>query len=239
MSLKVLVIQHVAIEGLGLLGEVFRQQGFEVDVHLMEDPQTFLPPSVRPYSALVILGGPMGAYEEDCYPYLFQVERLIREAYCEGRPTLGICLGGQLIARAFGAWVGPNMVKEIGWYRVQLTEEGKASPLFAGLPESFFIFQWHGDTFDLPERAVLLAFSDSCRNQAFVYGDRIFALQFHLEVTEAMVALWSKAYLGELLGFGGASFPEKLREETERRFIEDEAIRRRFLENICRVIAGR
>ncbi|WP_017873959.1 glutamine amidotransferase-related protein [Candidatus Caldatribacterium saccharofermentans] len=236
--MRILVIQHVAIEDLGLLGAAFQQRGFEVDIRLMEDPQVFLSPSVKPYGALVILGGPMGAYEEDRYPYLFQVERLIREAYHAGLPTLGVCLGGQLIARAFGAWVGPSMVKEIGWYRIRLTEEGKSSPLFAGLPDDFFVFQWHGDTFALPKGAVLLASGDSCRNQAFVYGERIFALQFHLEVTEAMVALWSEVYREELLRFGGAAFPERLREETKRRFEEDRDIRRRFLENLCWVIAG-
>lgn len=236
--MRVLIVQHVACEGPGLLADALFEDGWESDVRRMDAPGAALPDGIRGYDAFIILGGPMGAYEEETYPYLGRVQELIREAVAGRVPTVGICLGGQLIARAFGAEVKPNPAKEIGWYPVRLTPEGEAAPLFAGLPREFWVFQWHGDTFALPEGAVLLARGETCANQAFVYRGCAWALQFHLEVTPEMVANWARIYADELAEFQGAGAAEALVRETARRWEAERRQRERFLDNLRRVLRG-
>ncbi|MEW6770834.1 MAG: type 1 glutamine amidotransferase [Bacillota bacterium] len=236
--MRVLIVQHVACEGPGLLADVLFQDGWELDLRCMDAPEAILPEKLEGYNALVILGGPMGAYEEENYPYLRRVQELIREAVAGRVPTVGICLGGQLIARAFGAEVKPNPVKEIGWYPVRLTAAGRQAALFAGLPPEFPVFQWHGDTFALPEGAVLLAAGETCANQAFVYGNCAWALQFHLEVTPEVIGRWAAVYTKELVSFGGPDVPRLLAEGTARRWNAERPQRDRFLSNLCGVLAG-
>jgi GMP synthase-like glutamine amidotransferase len=231
-------VQHVACEGPGLLADVLFQDGWELDLRCMDAPGAILPEKLEGYNALVILGGPMGAYEEEAYPYLYRVQQLIREAAGKRVPTVGICLGGQLIARALGAEVKPNPVKEIGWYPVRLTAAGRQAALFAGLPPEFPVFQWHGDTFALPEGAVLLAEGETCANQAFVYGGCVWALQFHLEVTPEMVANWAAIYAAELAAFAGPEAPAVLARETARIWEENRPQREVFLANLCLILAG-
>lgn len=233
---RILVVQHVALEGGGLLSEVLRERGWELDLRVMELQGVELPRSLREYHTLLVLGGPMGAYEEERYPYLFAVEDLIREGVERSLPVLGICLGGQLIARTFQAEVRPNRVKEIGWYPVFLTPDGRKNPLFSGLPDSFSVFQWHGDTFELPEGALLLAQGESCQNQAFLYRECALALQFHPEITREMVRSWTLAYAQELIDFGGPEAPRKLEEDTERMWQGSRELRERLLENLCRFL---
>jgi GMP synthase-like glutamine amidotransferase len=129
-----MIIQHVACEGPGLLGDKLRNDGWETDIRCMDIPGTSLPVHLDSYQALLILGGPMGAYEENIYPYLYQVEELIREAAAKNIPTAGICLGAQLIARALGAEVFPNPQKEIGWSGININEEGKSTRCFITCP---------------------------------------------------------------------------------------------------------
>ncbi len=203
--MKALVVQNIGIEGLGRVEEWLGAAGWTFDIRAMHDGDT-LPDTLEGYGGLIILGGPMGAYEKDRYPYFQTVENLIREAAGWGLPALGICLGSQLIAQALGGSVFPNRVKEIGPSNVYLTDAAGEDPLFAGLGgEELAVFQWHGDTFTLPDGAVLLATSTDCQNQAFRYGERVYGLQFHVEVDEAMVASWAEAYREELFGFNGAS----------------------------------
>lgn len=230
---KVLVIQHVTLEGPGLLSRLLQQRGWELDLRVMELPGTELPRSLKEYHALLVLGGPMGAYEEKQYPYLLRVEELIYEGVEKAIPVLGICLGGQLIARVLKAVVKPNVVKELGWYLLSLTTQGKVSLPFAGLPDSFYVFQWHGDTFELPQEAVLLAVGETCRNQAFLYRGCALAIQFHPEVTPSMIASWAKAYAKELLEFGGHGILAQLEEETRKQWQEGRGIRKLLLENLC------
>lgn len=237
--MRVLIVQHVSAEGPGLLQEVFSRQGWEPDLRCMDTPGTTLPVSLDGYHAYVILGGPMGAYEEDVYPYLYQVQRLIRQAVSAKIPTLGVCLGGQLIARALGAHVGPNRVREIGWYPVSLTEAGKGDPLFTGLPPEFLVFQWHQDTFDLPKGARLLARGESCLHQGFVYGDCAWALQFHLEVTPDMVTHWAEIYAAELVDFAGPTAVEDLVRETHGQWEKMRIFREQFFKNIEMVLRGK
>lgn len=242
--MRALVVQHVACEGPGLLRDVLEQKGWRLDIRCMDQPGAALPESLGNYDAFVILGGPMGAYEEEIYPYLLQVQELIREAVSIRLPMLGICLGGQLIARALGARVGPNPVKEIGWYPVRLTPAGRLAPLFTGMPLEFSVFQWHGDTFALPDGAFLLAEGETCTNQAFVYGAHIgggyaWGLQFHLEVTPAMIEDWAKLYADELADFGGAGAAEALLENTQALWERIRPLQERFLENVETILRGK
>ncbi|MCE5310991.1 MAG: gamma-glutamyl-gamma-aminobutyrate hydrolase family protein [Acidobacteriales bacterium] len=185
--MSVLAFRHVPYEHLGLIAPVLEAAGLRyeyVDLPLDLDRRVDLDSA----SGLVFMGGPMSV--NDDLPYLRKEVTIIREAEGRGLPILGVCLGAQLIAKAFGASVYRNEVKEIGWYPVYWTAEAAEDSLLAGLPSPATVFHWHGETFDLPSDAIPLAYSDSCRNQAFRYGDCIYGLQFHLEVTPAMIGGW-------------------------------------------------
>ena len=184
---KVLAFRHVPFEGAGRIADALDARGIALDyADLYAAGAT--PPDLRPYSGLIFLGGPMSV--NDPLPYLEWERRAIREAIGRAQPVLGICLGSQLIAKALGARVYRNAQKEIGWFDLHLTPQAQDDPLFAGLPVVHTVFHWHGETFDLPLGAVLLASSERCRNQAFRVGDRTYGLQYHLEVTPAMIGCW-------------------------------------------------
>jgi GMP synthase-like glutamine amidotransferase len=183
---KVLVLQHVPYEGHGYVADYMREHRIDFDVVRLWEPYAL--PDVSRYSALIIMGGPMAVYEE--FPSKNDEVALIKAAIGT-IPMLGICLGSQLIAHALGARVYPNEndakpAKEIGYSTVQLTSEGVASRLFKGFDSNVRVLQWHGDAFDLPTGASLLATSPLCRNQAFAYKDA-YGLLFHLELTPEMV----------------------------------------------------
>jgi GMP synthase (glutamine-hydrolysing) len=136
------------------------------------------------------MGGPMGVYEGEKHAFLPREIDFIEKAVSRGVPTLGVCLGAQLLARALGSPVYPHRFREIGWYPLRLTPEGRKDPAFRRWPPRARVFQWHGDTFDLPQGAALLARSPLCENQAFRHGRTAYGLQFHLEVTPAMIGEW-------------------------------------------------
>ncbi|MFV0528059.1 MAG: type 1 glutamine amidotransferase [Lachnospiraceae bacterium] len=145
-------------------------------------------PQAKEFDWLVVMGGPMNIYEEDAYPWLKPEKALIREAIEAGKVVLGLCLGAQLIADVLGGKVTKNPVQEIGWYPVRLLDSAFATGMFTAFPAEPLVFQWHGDTFSLlPPEVVKLAKSDACSNQAFSYQDRVFAFQFHLENTAAII----------------------------------------------------
>jgi len=240
---QALVVQHVACEGPGLLQDVLVGKGWGLDIRCMDQPGANLPESVGNHDAFVILGGPMGAYEEESYPYLLRVQELIREAVALRLPALGICLGGQLIARALGAKVEPNPVKEIGWYKVRLTSAGRLVPLFTGMPPELLVFQWHGDTFALHKGAFLLATGDSCFNQAFVYGAHAYggyawALQFHPEISPEMIEEWVKFNADELADFGGPGAADRILQETRLRWEKIRPFQELLLNNVEEVLRG-
>jgi GMP synthase (glutamine-hydrolysing) len=161
----------------------------------------------------VVLGGPIGAHQELAYPFLGRELALLERRLAAARPTLGICLGAQLIARALGAWVYPAPEKEIGWGEVQLTEAGRNGPLrhFAGVP----VLHWHGDTFDLPDEAGLLASTEICPNQAFSFGRHALACQFHPEISDLGFERWLVGHAVEIAAAPGTS-PAALRRDMER-----------------------
>ncbi len=212
---KVLVFQHVAHEILGTLDPHLRDAGFRIRyVNFGRDPAAR--PHLDGYDGLVVLGGPMNVGQVDDYPHLATEIELIDEAIDRGLPVLGVCLGAQLIATALGARVYPNDEKEIGWYPIELTEEGTTDPLLGHLEAREQIFQWHGDTFEIPEGAAHLAISPACRNQAFRYGTNVYGLQFHMEVDEPLIERWLAvpSHLQEIAALDGKIQPDTIRHET-------------------------
>lgn len=147
-------------------------------------------PEIGSISALIVLGGAMGANDDHKHPFLADLKQLIRAVVAARIPYLGICLGGQLLAAALGSQVVSNRWEELGTLPVQLTEAGRHDRLFSAVAEQFSTFQWHHDSFDLPHGAVLLASSPACPHQAFRFGATAWGLQFHPEVTEQIIRDW-------------------------------------------------
>lgn len=160
--MTVAIIKHIDIEGPGTIGDFLNDDGISYDVIDVFNGEP-LPNSLSDTSAVIILGGPMNVYEEDKYLFLKQEDEFLKEVIEKGLPALGFCLGAQLIAKAKGALVKKNPQKEIGWFKVSVTGEGSSDPLFQGFQGEFDVFQWHGDTFNIPEGAVRLAESDFVR----------------------------------------------------------------------------
>ena len=185
--MRVLAFRHVPFEGLGRIAPVLEARGIACDCADLYRDTADLPDPAN-YDGLIFMGGPMSV--NDRLPYLAEEMRSIEQAARRRQPVLGVCLGSQLIAKAMGARVYRNAVKEIGWFEVEFTAGAADDALFAGSQPRELIFHWHGETFDLPSGAVHLASSDRCRHQAFRCGESIYGLQFHLEVTPAMIADW-------------------------------------------------
>lgn len=181
--MKLHYLQHVPFEGLGIIKEWAVSQSAKISVSQLfnNDPV----PSLDSFDWLIVMGGPMGIYDHDEYPWLVEEKQLIKAAIDAGKTVIGICLGAQLIADVLGTKVYPGPQKEIGWFPIQ-----RATDAPEIIPEELVAFHWHGDTFDLPEGAIHLASSAACRNQGFIYNKRVIGLQFHLETTpESMEAL--------------------------------------------------
>jgi GMP synthase (glutamine-hydrolysing) len=162
-----------------------------------------------------VLGGPIGAYEADLYPFLATELRILEARLRAGRPTLGICLGAQVMAAALGARDYPLPRKEIGWAPVTLTAEGRASML-RHVDGDVPVLHWHGDTFDLPEGATLLASTETCPHQAFQWGPSALGLQFHLEVVASEIERWLIGHACELATLRPGVTISSLRAETQR-----------------------
>lgn len=182
--MRIRCLQHVSFEGPGAIGDWALARGHELTIAEAWHVPT---PGLESFDALIVMGGPMGVHDEMELPWLRDEKALIRSAMDAGRMVVGICLGAQWMADVLGTRVYRNAHREIGWLPVDLTEAARATGLFHGLPDRPVVFQWHGDTFDLPADAIHLASSEGCRNQAFLAGRRALALQFHFESTAAGV----------------------------------------------------
>ena len=174
--------QHVPFEGLGSIEPWAIDMAHEITSTRLFAGDPF--PNLDDIDMLIVMGGPMGIYDEDKYPWLFKEKKYIDEAIVNGKIVLGICLGAQLVADVLGAKVYPNTHKEIGWFPIQKTLDTAETRIADFLPEQIEAFHWHGDTFDIPLGAVHIAKSAACENQGFIYDDQVIALQFHLETLE-------------------------------------------------------
>jgi GMP synthase (glutamine-hydrolysing) len=182
--MSILVLRHEPFEHLGHFAQ--RLDESSIRFSYIDLGQSL---STDGYTGVIVMGGPQSANDPD--PRLAAEMHLIREAMAQGVPILGVCLGAQLIAKALGARVFRNPSKEIGWAPVYFTDAAKDDPLFGGLVSPTTFFHWHGETFDLPSGAELLAYSDLCRQQAFRYGNCVYGVQFHPEITPEMIVDWS------------------------------------------------
>ena len=210
---KAWAITHVAFEDLGSFGQILRENGFEVEyLSAANDDLEDIRPDTD--ELVIILGGPISVNDVEEYPFLDTEMDLLRERLAADKPTLGICLGAQLIARALDAQVYPGQHKEIGWSQIQLSDSGSRSALRHLTGEDVCVLHWHGETFDLPADAVLLASSALYPNQAFSYGNTL-ALQFHPEVTAGGLEQWFVGHTGEIHQTAGISV-QQLREDTRR-----------------------
>ncbi|MEW6585441.1 MAG: type 1 glutamine amidotransferase [Nitrospirota bacterium] len=215
--MSILIIKNISSEGPGTIADFVREDRIPVTVVELGSGETL--PSLEQFDTLVVLGGPMGVYEMDRYPHLASGSRAIREAINRDMKVFGICLGSQMIAHCLGADVYPGPRKEIGWHHIEVTGEGMKDPLMRRLAthpgvgdfwRRFKVLHWHGDTFDLPPGAVLLASSEAYRHQAFRYRDKVYGFQFHIEVTKEMIFEW----------FKDANDIDKIAAETEEIFDE-------------------
>ncbi|HIQ37823.1 MAG TPA: amidotransferase [Desulfocapsa sulfexigens] len=180
-------IQHVSFEGLGYIEKYLIDQGHDLFCSRLWAGDTLPPPDS--FTALIVMGGPMGIYDDEEHPWLQVEKEFLAQVVDLGTPILGICLGAQLLADVLGAEVSANPAKEIGWFPVTRND---AVPDFLEpvLPEEMTVFHWHGDTFGIPENAVSLYSSEACVHQAFLYKEHVLGLQFHLETTrESATAL--------------------------------------------------
>ena len=172
-------LQHVPFEGLGSIAHWLESAGYQTTATKFYESTSL--PHPEQFDLLIILGGPMSVNDDDRFPWLRTEKQFIRHTIASGKAVLGICLGAQLIASALGESVYPNRRKEIGWFPVEGIPPLQESTFH--FAPSVEVFHWHGDTFDLPEGAVLLARSEACENQAFQLGHNVIGLQFHLETT--------------------------------------------------------
>lgn len=208
----VIAIRHLAFEDLGTFESVLLERGYVI--HYLDAALDDLSDSgIAAADLLVLLGGPIGAFDEALYPFIKDELALIQQRLDTGRPLLGICLGAQLIARALGAGVASMGVKEIGFAPLMLTPEGEASPLaqLGSVP----VLHWHGDRFEIPVNAARLAGTQICANQAFMLGTQVLALQCHLEANPTQIERWLLGHACELAQAG--IDPRSLRSDAHAR----------------------
>lgn len=183
--MKIHALQHSALNTLGSIEEYIRTRN-----HSLESTRfykTTNPPAPGSFDLLIIMGGPMGIYDYEENPWLRDEKAFIKQAIGAGKPVLGICLGAQMLADVLGARVYENRHREMGWFPVRAIAAESKPEILKGLPEEITVFHWHSRTFDTPAGAVHLFRSEGCKNQGFIYGGRVVALQFHPEATDERI----------------------------------------------------
>ena len=191
--MDVLVITHLDKAGLGALGDVLTAAGARLDVRDAAAGDA-LPADAAGHGGLVVMGGVMNANDDDAYPHLAACVDLIRAFHRRGKPVLGMCLGGQLIARAFDATVWRGRARERGFVPIAHAQAAARDPLLAGLAPPHWLMQWHDDSFEVPAGAAHLMASETCRNQAFRLGEATYAFQCHFEATRPLVETWLSGF---------------------------------------------
>lgn len=184
--MKIHYLQHVKFENPGTILEWAKKNGHIISSTHLYKGDSF--PDQKDFDWLVVMGGPMNIYEEEKYPWLVREKKFIRESIDANKVLIGLCLGGQLIADVLGGKITKNPNTEIGWFQIRLSKIAIASELFSFFPPNPTVFEWHGDTFsELPEGVNLIAENDACKNQAFIYNNRVFGFQYHLENTYEII----------------------------------------------------
>jgi len=233
--MKILCLQHVPFEGPGYIQTWANERGHAMiltPVYLEE-----LIPDFISIDAVLIMGGPMSVGDYDRHPWLREEKEFILNAVNAGIPTIGICLGSQLLAEVLGAEVKPNTQKEIGWFPVTLSMDAQSSPLFRDFPENFMAFHWHGDTYDLPDEAIPIGYSKVTKNQGFFldgHGKKVLALQFHLESTEASIRALCENSVQELADRGNYVQSADAMLSNPTRILESQSRMRQLLDNAFR-----
>jgi len=195
---KIYVLQHHPVENLGTIADALEGAALAWQYVRVNEGQP-VPRDMKGAGGLIVMGGPMGVYQTERYPWLRDEMALINDSIKRNLPVLGICLGAQILAAALGAKVERNANgKEIGWHPVYLENVAKEDRLCRDLPDTFTPFHWHGDIFELPSGAVSLASSEKTPCQAFRYGDKAYGIQFHFEVTRDAVAAMAEAFAKDL-----------------------------------------
>jgi GMP synthase (glutamine-hydrolysing) len=232
---KILVLQHAPCETLGTIANALQDAALAWQYFRVFQGAP-LPKEIGEAGGLIVMGGPMGVYEQDRYPHLRDEIRLVEAALKAEIPILGVCLGSQLLASVLGAQIRKADQKEIGWHDLRLTDSAASDRLFAGLPNSVTVFHWHGDVFDLPKDATSLAKSQLTEHQAFRFGDHVYGLLFHLEVTETMVKEMVDTFADEVreAGADGAAIVAKASEHLPALHKFGETIFSRWAEAVYR-----
>ncbi len=222
----IIYLKHIDIEGPETIAPFFESKGFSSKIIELYNGHQF-PVQFDDIDAVICLGGPMNVYEEDKYPFLKDENTFIQRLLDRQIPFLGICLGAQLLAKAAGAKVTRSPVEEIGWRKVKLTDDGMSDPLFKGLGRDLFVYQWHGDTFAIPQNGKWLVKGADCPRQALKVGCCAYGLQFHIEITDKSIREWSDEYF--------ASNPELLKTRKSE-MLEAYEINRKLFENEAQII---
>jgi GMP synthase-like glutamine amidotransferase len=238
------VFQHAATEGPSAVRTRAEARGLSVVVHDFSAGAP-VPAELPRGDILVVMGGAMGVGDQDDprYPFLRPELDLLRRLVAEDRPVLGVCLGSQLLAAALGAPVyalhagdPPVRVREVGWGAITFTRTAAEEPVLSGMNESEVVVHWHGDTFDLPEGATLLASSLVCKNQMFRVGRRVFGLQFHVEVTADEVLHWANEDADFVRQANGASGVARIRDDTARYMPRHRGVGDRLIDNLLAAV---
>jgi GMP synthase (glutamine-hydrolysing) len=231
--MRILALQNCEIEGFGLYERHLAacQMDYEV-IHAYRGRP--LPP-FQEFDAIFVGGTPISAYAAHGHPFLQAEIAYLERALSAEKPCLGICCGAQILALILGAQVERCKHSEIGGYRVRLTPAGHTDPLLNGFPPRFSVFQWHSDTFKVPDGAELLVEGELCRNQLFRQGN-VVGLQFHVEVTRREAATWADAYAGELVEVGKSR--DEIIADCRRQLPEMAALAERLLDNYLGIICG-
>jgi GMP synthase (glutamine-hydrolysing) len=197
--MSVLICKNIITEGPGTIEDYLIKNKIPYTIIELASGEKI--PNPDNFNTLIMMGGPMSVNEDEIYPYIKEEEKLVRDFIEKDKKVFGVCLGAQIMAKALGAKVYPGPQKEIGWYHIDLTEEGMKDPLMKDLAfhpferdslKKFNVFHWHGETFDIPDGAVRLASSALYQNQAFRLGHKAYAFQFHIEVRKEMILGWLK-----------------------------------------------
>jgi len=212
-AINIHTFMHVPFEGLGCIEQWIKNNNHFASYTRLYD--SYKLPDMDSIDWLIVMGGPMGVYDESIYPWMAEEKSFIRQAIENGKTVIGICLGSQLIAEVLGAKVYPNRQKEIGWFPINLSEQAKENALFDGFENSFPVFHWHGDTFDLPADSTHLISSETTKNQAFLYNEKVLGLQFHFEVTEQTLKGMVDNGMNELVESATVQSADQILQETQ------------------------